>query len=136
MKKKILYILMMAMVSLALMACGNKDTSAVDEANANYDPAQQRLEDKDPKAVMDATKAEFSRDDVTFYTYRVVNDVISMRAKVTDEAKIEEVVRTFADAFAGSQLSTLEFEVRDVGTYKIPLNEDYSDLSQFLEKEE
>lgn len=135
MKKKVLYILMMALMAFAVTACGSGDSEDVDAANEDYDPGQARLEAGDPKAIMDQTKNEFSRDEVTFYTYRLVDGVLSMRAKINDEAQIEDVVTRFADAFQGTQAEVLDFEVRDHGTYRIPLNEDYSDLSKYLTAE-
>ena len=135
MKKTIFYVMLLLILPV-LAACGPRDTAAVDEANENYDPGQQRLEEGNIQAVMDATKQQFSRDDVTFFTYRIRDGQLRMSIRVHNEEKEEEIIRTFADAFQNTEATTLLVEVKDRGEYNVPLDQDYTDLQQYFTPEE
>lgn len=133
--KKLLYVLLLLVLPV-LAACGAGDSAGVDKANEAHDPGKQRLEEGNVQAVMEATKSQFSRDDVTFYTYRFRNGELKMSLKVHNEDKQEEIVRTFADAFQNTEAKTLTIDCKGSGVYEVPLEEDYADLSPYFTPKE
>ncbi len=134
--KKIVSLMAMLLLALLLAACGRGDPSAVQEANEAHDPGQQRLDEGNVQAIMDQTKEQFSRSDVTFFTYRLRDGNLRMNARLLNEEIEQEFVETFAEAFRNSQAETLEIELRDRGTYKIPLNEEVTDFEQYFTPKE
>ena len=59
-----------------------------------------------------------------------------MNARLLNEEIEEEFVQTFVDAFKNSQAESLEIELKDRGTYNIPLQEDVTDFQQYFTAEE
>lgn len=125
-------VLVLLMTALLLAACGGGGNTNVDEANEQHDPAKQRLEEGNIQAVMDNTKKQFSRDEVTFLTYRIRDGLLKVNMRIHDETKNDDVIRALIDAFTGTEATRLELEVKDKGVYEIPLDQDTSDLEAFF----
>lgn len=130
--KKFAFIAVLLLFIVLLAACGGGDPDAVQQANENYDPGQARLDEGNVQAIMDKTKEEFSRNDVNFFTYRFKDGNLRMNARLLNEEIEEEFIQTFVDAFRNSQAETLEIELKDHGTYNIPLAEETDDYSQYF----
>lgn len=134
--KKLRTLLSVLLLAVVLAACGRGNPDAVQQANEDHDPAQARLDEGNVQAIMDQTKEGFSRDDVTFFTYRLRDGNLKMNARLLNEEIEEEFVQTFVDAFKNSQAESLEIELKDRGTYNIPLQEDVTDFQQYFTAEE
>lgn len=132
MRKRGWMVLLLLITALLLAACGGKGNPSVDEANEQHDPGKQRLEEGNIQAVMDNTKKQFSREDVTFLTYRIRDGLLKVNMRIHDETKNDEIIRALIDAFTGTEANQLEVEVKDKGVYEIPLDQDTSDLEAFF----
>lgn len=134
--KRIATLVTMLLLVALLAACARGNPDEVQQANESHDPGQQRLDEGNVQAIMDKTKEEFSRADVTFFTYRLRDGKLRMNARLLNEEIEEEFVQTFVDAFRNSQAESLEIELKDKGTYLIPLTEEITDLQEYFTPEE
>ena len=135
--KKFATLALMLVLVLVVAGCNRgQSAQSIQQENEGRDPAQERLEGGDPQAIMEDTKNKFSRDDVTFYTYRIRDGKLNMRERLDNEEIEQELVEAFVQAYQGTEANELELELTGKGTYNIPLDQEVTDYQEYFTPEE